>query len=77
MCVRKQLRECGSVRVKTLRTQKFVSFVPASPQKKKCGRHRKWDPDEIREAVKLIPLFKRRTIWDLAHALAIPKSTLF
>ena len=49
----------------------------SSPRKKKCGRHRKWDPDEIREAVKLIPLFKRRTIRDLAHALAIPKSTLF
>ena len=49
----------------------------ASPRKKKCGRHKKWNHDEIREAVALIPLFKRRTIRDLAHALGMPKSTLW
>ena len=50
----------------------------SSPQKKKCGRHKKWNHDEVRKAVKLIPLFRRRTIRDLvAHALSIPKSTLF
>jgi hypothetical protein len=30
MCVREQLRECGSVPVKTLRTRKFVSFIPVA-----------------------------------------------
>jgi hypothetical protein len=49
----------------------------SSPQKKKCGRHKKWNHNEVCKAVKLIPLFQRRTIWDLAHALSIPKSTLF
>ena len=49
----------------------------SSPRKKKCGRHKKWNHDEIREAVALIPLFKRRTIRDLAHALGMPKSTLW
>jgi hypothetical protein len=47
------------------------------PQKKKCGRHTKWNHDEVRKTVKLIPLFRGRTIRDLAHALSIPKSTLF
>ena len=42
-----------------------------------CGRHKKWNHDEIREAVTLIPHFKRKTIRDLAHALGIPKSTLW
>ncbi len=37
----------------------------------------KWERDEVREAVKLIPLFRRRAIRNLAHALSIPKSTLF
>jgi hypothetical protein len=49
----------------------------SSPQKKNCGRPKKWNHDEVREAVKLIPLFQRRTIRDLADALRIPKSTLF
>ena len=49
-----------------------------SPRKmKKCGQHKKWNHDEICEAVTLIPLFKRRTIRDLAHVLGIPKSTLW
>ena len=50
----------------------------ASPRKKRnCGRKKKWDPEAIMEAIKEIPLFRRRTIRDLAAALGIPKSTLF
>ena len=51
----------------------------ASPRKKKmCGRHKKWNHAEICEAVTLAyHPFKRRTIRDLAHALGIPKSTLW
>ena len=41
----------------------------SSPRKKKCGRHKKWNHDEIREAVALIPLFKRRTIGTLLKLL--------
>jgi hypothetical protein len=48
----------------------------ASPQKRNSGRPRKWNHDEVREAVKLIPLFQRGTIRTLAAALGIPKSTL-
>ena len=49
----------------------------SSPQKHRCGRPKKWNHDDVREAVKLIPLFQRRTISNLAAALGIPKSTLF
>ena len=48
----------------------------ASPKKRNCGRPRKWNHDDVREAVKLVPLFQRKSIRDLAHALGIPKSTL-
>jgi hypothetical protein len=48
----------------------------SSPLKKNCGRPKLWNHDEVREAVKLVPLFQRRSIRDLAAALGIPKSTL-
>ena len=48
----------------------------ASPQKRNCGRPRKGNHDDVREAVKLVPLFQRGTIRTLASALGIPKSTL-
>ena len=55
-----------------------VRQYQASPRKKRnCGRKKKWDPEAIMEAIKEIPLFRRRTIRDLAAALGIPKSTLF
>ena len=55
-----------------------VRQYQASPRKKRnCGRKKKWDPEAIKEAIKDIPLFQRRTIRDLAAALGIPKSTLF
>ena len=55
-----------------------VRQLRASPRKKKnCGRKMKWNRDEVREAIKEIPLFRRRTIRDLAAALGIPPTTLF
>jgi hypothetical protein len=55
-----------------------VRQYQASPRKKgRCGRKKKWDPDAVREAIRDIPLFQRRTLRDLAAALGIPKSTLF
>ena len=48
----------------------------SSPHKKRCGRPKLWNPDEVREAVKLVPLFQRRTIRDLAAALGMAKWTL-
>ncbi len=51
-----------------------VSFQ--SPEKE-VWETKKWNHDEVcNTGVKLIPLFRRRTIWDLAHTLNIPKSTL-
>ena len=49
----------------------------ASPQKKKCGRKKKWNHDEVREAVKEIPLHRKRTLRDLAAALGMPLTSLF
>ena len=54
-----------------------LQFCASPRKKKKCGRRKKWNHDEVREAVALIPLFRRRTIRDLAHALGIPKSMLW
>ena len=48
----------------------------SNTEKKRCGRHRKWNHEEVREAVRLLPLFQRKTIRDLAAALKIPKSTV-
>ena len=49
----------------------------SSPQKHRCGRPKKWNHDDVREAVKLVPHFQRRIIRDLSAAIGIPKSTLF
>jgi hypothetical protein len=60
-----------------LREPTHSSVLFKSPEKEVWEETQKWKHDEVREAVKLIPLFRRRTIWDLAHALNIQKSTLF
>ena len=50
----------------------------ASPQKiNNCGRPHKWNRDELREAIKEVPIHQRRTIRSIASALNVPKSTLF
>jgi hypothetical protein len=52
-------------------------FSTSLLKRSNCGRNEKWNRDDVREAVKEIPLHKRRTIRSLAAALKIPKSTLF
>ncbi len=55
-----------------------INQFRASPLKKNnCGRPQKWNRDDVREAVKEIPICRKRTIRSLAHALRIPSSTLF
>ena len=49
----------------------------APSQKHKTGRNQKWNRDEVRRAVKALPLHQRRSLRSLGAALAIPKSTLF
>jgi hypothetical protein len=53
-----------------------VRAFRASPQKKKCGRKKKWNHDEVREAVKEIPLNQKRTLRDLSAALGMPLTTI-
>ena len=60
--------------LKISKIRRFDNFAPT--QKKRCGRHRKWNHEEVREAVCLLPLFQRKTIIDLAAALKKPKSTV-
>ena len=55
-----------------------VRQLRASPLKaRNCGRKKKWNRDEVRDAIKAIPLHRRRTIRALAAALGIPSTTLF
>ena len=43
-----------------------VRQYQSSPRKKgRCGRKKKWDPEAIREAIRDIPLYRRRTLRDL------------
>jgi len=49
----------------------------ATPQKKgNCGRKPLYDPEEVKAALKSIPLSGRRTIRKIAAALGIPKTTI-
>ena len=57
------------------KTQINVLFR-ASLLKTKCSRKLKWNHDEVREAVKAIPLNHKRTLRDLSTALGIPLTTL-
>ena len=52
-------------------------FCSEPLRKNNCGRPKKWNRDEVREAIKEIPVCQKRSIRSLAHALNIPKSTLF
>ena len=53
----------------------FVFDAPS--QKHKSGRNQKWKRDEVRRAIKALPLHQQRSLRSLGVALAIPKSTLF
>lgn len=50
-----------------------VRAFRSSPQKNKCGRKKKWNADEVREA---IPKHKKMSIRELSAELDIPRSTL-
>ena len=53
------------------------AFV-SSPQKRtNSGRKQLYDRDEVRAAIKQLPLYQRKTLRSLAAALGISKSTLF
>ena len=53
-----------------------VRAFRSSPQKNKCGRKKKWNADEVREAIKAIPKHKNLSIRELSAELDIPRSTL-
>jgi hypothetical protein len=69
----KTIRRVWKRAVQNFRDPDIQQFC-ASPQKRNCGRPQKWNHDDVREAVKLIPLFQRVIIRTLANALGIPKS---
>jgi hypothetical protein len=48
-----------------------VGAFQASPLKKKCGWKQKYDRDEVREAILLVPLHKRKTLHKLASTVGI------
>ena len=52
-------------------------FCASPPKINNCGRPQKWNRDEIREAVKEVPIYQKKTIRSFASALNVPKSTLF
>ena len=53
-----------------------AGLLSASPHKNQEARNKKWNADEIREAVKAVPHHQRRSLRLLAGALGIPLSTL-
>jgi len=59
------------------RNPNIRSFISSPCKKGNCGRNQKWNREEVSEAVKALPLHQRRTIRSLAHALRMPKSTLW
>jgi hypothetical protein len=54
-----------------------VRTFRASPHKNKTGRRRQWIPEEVREAVKDLPIHRRRSLRCLSGALGIPLTSLF
>ena len=53
-----------------------VGLLRASPHKNQEARNQKWNTDEIREAVKAVPHYQRRSLRMLGGALGIPTATL-
>jgi hypothetical protein len=54
-----------------------VRTFRASPHKNKTGRRQQWIPEEVREAVKDLPIHRRRSLRCLIGALGIPLTSLF
>ena len=48
----------------------------ASPKKNTVGRFMKWNPDDLRDAIKAVQLHQRRSLRSLSIALNVPRSTL-
>jgi hypothetical protein len=59
------------------RNPAIQSFISSPRKIGNCGRKQKWNRDEVRAAVKEIPLTQKQSIRSLALALGMPKSTLF
>jgi hypothetical protein len=53
-----------------------IEAFRASPLKKNFGPKQKYNRDEVREAILLVPLHKRKTLRKLASSLGIPTSTV-
>ena len=53
-----------------------IALLRASPHKNQEARNKKWNPDEIREAVKAVPHHQRCSLRLLGGALGVPLSSL-
>ena len=58
------------------RNPNIGAFISSPQMKGRSGRPTKWVRDDVREAVKALPLHLRRTFRSMATALEIPKTTL-
>jgi hypothetical protein len=54
-----------------------VRTFRASPRKNQTGRKSQWIPEEVREAVKELPIHRRKSLRSLSGALGIPLTSLF
>jgi hypothetical protein len=53
-----------------------IAAFRASPLKNNCGRKQKYESEEVREAILLVLLHKRKTLRKLASSIRIPLGTL-
>jgi DNA-binding Xre family transcriptional regulator len=53
-----------------------IGAFHASPLKKQCSRKQKYNQDDVREAILLVPTYQKRTLRKLASAIGIPLGTL-
>jgi hypothetical protein len=53
-----------------------IASFRASPLKKNCGRKQKFDRDEVRDAIREVPLNKRNTLRRLALSIGLPLTTV-
>jgi hypothetical protein len=52
------------------------AFLASPIKKKNCGQKPKYNRDDIREAILLVPTYRKRTLWKLASAIGIGLGTL-
>jgi hypothetical protein len=73
---RSTIRKIWKRALANYRNPDIRAFISSPQMKGKSGRPKKWIRDDVREAVKTLPLHQKRTIRSIATALEIPKTTV-